>query len=189
MLDRLRTKLGSALVSVGSWFAHIETSPTAWTIVGLMVSLLAAAAYSTSGFDGEVLGGVLVLVAGWFDVVDGAVARVTGRASKRGAFLDSTLDRVAEVALFAGILLGGYSTPFLVLMALSFSLLVSYTRAKGDALGVTLSGVGIGERSERLLALAVLSVVGQAYWGVVVVMVAALYTFLERGYRAVATLK
>ena len=129
-----------------------------------------------------------MLVAGWFDIVDGAVARVTGRTSKRGAFLDSTLDRVAEIALFGGIMLGGSSAPILVLLALSFSLLVSYTRAKGDALGVALSGVGIGERSERLLILAITSILGLLYWGVVLVIVVALFTFLERTGRAVTSL-
>lgn len=189
MLDRLRARLQAFLAAVGNWFAKLETSPTAWTVVGLVISFLAAAAYSTSGFRGQILGGVLVLVAGWFDVVDGAVARATGRTSKRGAFVDSTLDRVAEVALYLGILLGGYSTPTYVLVALSMSLLVSYTRAKGDALGVSLSGVGIGERSERLLIIAISSLVGQVGWGVVLVLVVALYTFLERTYRAVRTLK
>ena len=189
MLDRLRARLESNFQSVGKWFAHLESSPTAWTIVGLLISILAAAAYSTSDFRGEVVGGLLVLVAGWFDIVDGAVARVTGRTSRRGAFLDSTLDRVAEVAIFAGILLGGYSPPILLLLALSFSLLVSYTRAKGDALGVALSGVGIGERSERLLILAILSIAGLAYWGVLLVLIVAFYTFLERTIRAMRSLK
>ena len=189
MLDRLRTRLESTLVSVGKAFARVEDSPTPWTLVGLVLSFLAAAAYSTSGLEGEVLGGILVLAAGGFDIVDGAVARVTGRTSKRGAFLDSTLDRVAEVALFGGVLIGGYSTPIIVLSALAFSLLVSYTRAKGDALGVTLSGVGIGERSERLLILSVLSIIGLAYWGVLLVLVVALFTFVERTYRAMGSLR
>lgn len=188
MLDRLRARLETNLRSVGYGFARLESSPTAWTMVGLATSVLAAVAYSTSGYEGEALGGVLVLVAGWFDIVDGAVARVTGRTSKRGAFLDSTLDRVAEIALFGGIMLGGSSAPILVLLALSFSLLVSYTRAKGDALGVALSGVGIGERSERLLILAITSILGLLYWGVVLVIVVALFTFLERTGRAVTSL-
>ena len=94
---------------------------------------------------------------GFFDVLDGAVARATGRTSQRGAFLDSTLDRVSEVVVFLGILVGGYASPFLVLLALSLSLLVSYTRAKGDALGVNLAGIGVGERSERLVVLIVTS--------------------------------
>ena len=188
MLDRLRTRLESNLRAVGTAFSRVHPSPTLWTVVGVAVSFLAALAYSTSGFRGEVLGGVLVLVAGFFDIVDGAVARVTERTSRRGAFLDSTLDRVAEVALYAGILAGGYSPPLAVILALSLSLLVSYARAKGDALGITLSGVGVGERSERLLILAILSILGQAYWGVLLVLAVALYTFIERTYRATKAL-
>jgi archaetidylinositol phosphate synthase len=188
VLDRLRSRLEGALSGAGRAFARLSPSPTAWTAVGLAISFLAALAYSSSHYSGEALGGALVLVAGFFDIVDGAVARVTGRTSKRGAFLDSTLDRVAEVAIFAGVLLGAYSNPTLVLLALSLSLLVSYTRAKGDALGVALSGVGIGERSERLLILAISSLVGFVEWGVVLVVIVALYTFLERTYRAVRAL-
>jgi archaetidylinositol phosphate synthase len=111
VLDRLRPRLEAALSSVGKVFAGIESSPTAWTFVGLVVSLLAAWGFTTGGYGGELLGGVLILVSGFFDLVDGAVARVTGRVSRRGAFLDSNLDRVAEVALFAGILAGGYAPP------------------------------------------------------------------------------
>lgn len=188
MLDRLRSRLESILSSVGSAFARTGVSPTAWTAVGLVVSVLAAWAYSTGGYQGELIGGVLILLAGWFDIVDGAVARVGGEASARGAFLDSTLDRVAEVALFIGILLGGYANPVAVVLGLSLSLLVSYTRAKGDALGARLAGVGIGERSERLLILAVSSVVGVVGWGVVLVILAAGFTFVERVYTAVRAL-
>ena len=185
MLDRLRGRLESSLGSVGSAFAKVEGSPTAWTALGLALSVLAAVAYATARYEGELLGGVLILVGGWFDIVDGAVARVTNRTSKRGAFLDSTLDRVAEVALFTGILLGAYAPPATVLLALSLSLLVSYTRAKGDALGVKLAGVGIGERSERLLIVAVSSLVGLLGWGLLLVIAVAAFTFVERTYTAV----
>lgn len=189
MLDRLRGRLQSYLTGMGKVFAAVGLSPTAWTGVGLVVSVFAAAAYATSGLFGEVLGGVLILVAGWFDIVDGAVARVTGKTSSRGAFLDSTFDRVAEVALFLGILLGGFAPADIVLISLALSLLVSYTRAKGDALGVALSGVGVGERSERLLVIAISSLFGFVFWGVFVVALLAGYTFLERVYRAVKALK
>ena len=188
MLDRLRSRLESALLSVGRAFASLEDSPTAWTVIGLVVSLLAALAYSTRGYEGEALGGILILVSGWFDLVDGAVARVTGRTSVRGAFLDSTLDRVAEVALFTGILIGGYASPPAVLLGLSLSLLVSYTRAKGDALGVKLAGVGIGERSERLLILAVSSLLWLLWWGVLLVIAVAAFTFVERSATALIAL-
>jgi archaetidylinositol phosphate synthase len=188
VLDRLRSRLETSLSSVGSAFARVIPSPTAWTAVGLMFSLLSAFSYSRGSYEGELGGGVLILVAGWFDVVDGAVARMTGKTSKVGSFLDSTMDRVAEIAIFAGVLVGALANPVLVLLALSFSLLVSYTRAKGDSLGVRLAGVGIGERSERLLVLAVASIVGLVWWGVLVVVAIALFTFLERSYRAVRSL-
>ncbi len=188
VLDRLRGRLEAYLGLVGKWFSRVEASPTAWTIAGFAVSIMSGVAYTHQGYDGQLVGGIMILVAGWFDIVDGAVARVTVRVSKRGAFLDSTLDRVAEVTIFLGILAGGLAPPVLVLTALSLSLLVSYTRAKGDALGIRLSGVGIGERSERLLILAVASIAGYAGWGVILVAVVAGYTFIERTIRAVRNL-
>jgi archaetidylinositol phosphate synthase len=188
VLDRVRRRLDSYLGMIGSAFSVLAPSPTAWTIVGLGASVLAGLAFAGAGPGGEFLGGALILVAGWFDVVDGAVARVTGRVSKRGAFLDSTLDRVSEVAVFMGILAGGRANPTAVVLALSASLLVSYTRAKGDALGVSLSGVGVGERSERLLILAISSLAGVLTWGVYLVALVAAFTFLERTFRAASSL-
>jgi len=188
VLDKLRGRLEAYLGLVGEWFSRVEASPTVWTVVGLVFSVLSAFAYSHACHAGQLVGGVLILAAGWFDIVDGAVAKVTGRVSGRGAFLDSTLDRVAEVVIFLGILAGGLAPPVLVLTALSLSLLVSYTRAKGDALGVRLSGVGVGERSERLLILAVASLIGYAGWGVLLVAAAAGYTCVERTLRAVRAL-
>ena len=189
MLDRLRARLNGFLLSVGLALSKAGLSPTSWTFVGLLVSFAAGAAYWSSGYLGELLGGFLILLSGFFDIVDGAVARATDRVSKKGAFLDSTLDRVAEVAIYSGILLGGSASPILVLLALSLSLLVSYTRAKADSLGVSLSGVGVGERSERLLALSVLSIVGYASLGVAVVALLAAITFLERVMKASGALR
>ncbi len=184
MLDNLRKRLGPAMTRLGAGFAKVWGNPTGWTSVGFVLSLLAMASFSMGGRDYEVLGGALVLASGFFDIVDGSVARVTGRVSKRGAFLDSTLDRVSEVAVFAGILVGGRADPLWVLTAVSASLLVSYTRAKGDSLGVSLSGVGVGERSERLLVLAAAALLGVLGYGVLLVAALAALTFLERTIRA-----
>ncbi len=128
------------------------------------------------------------MLAGFLDVVDGAVAQATNATSNRGAFLDSTLDRVAEVAVYVGILLGGLASPVAVLLALSFSLLVSYTRAKADSLGISLSGVGLGERSERLLILAAFSIAGLASYGVLLVILVSAITFLQRVSKVSAAL-
>jgi archaetidylinositol phosphate synthase len=164
-------------------------SPTAWTLSGLAFSVLAAAFFSRGGEFYGALAGLMVLVSGSFDIVDGSVARATNAISKRGAFLDSTLDRIGEAAIYFGILLGNYSSPVLVLLAITLSLLVSYVRAKADSLQISLAGVGIGERSERLLVIAVASLLGLISWGVIVVVALAGITFVERVSRVANALK
>jgi archaetidylinositol phosphate synthase len=177
VLDRLRGSLRGVLSSLGSKASKIIPSPTAWTLIGMVFAFLAFIYY---GGGHPVAAGLLVVLAGFFDVLDGAVARATGKTSPRGAFLDSTLDRVSEVIIFLGILVGGYISPLVVLLALSFSLLVSYTRAKGDALGVSLAGVGVGERSERLVVLIVSSLLSIVGLGVLLIALLALITFVQR---------
>ncbi|MFC1661234.1 CDP-alcohol phosphatidyltransferase family protein, partial [Gemmatimonadota bacterium] len=96
-----------------------------------------------------------VLLGGMADVLDGRVARARGLASPRGAFLDSTLDRFAEVAVFAGLAVHFHGRPLVTLilaLALGGSLLVSYTRARGESQGVVCK-VGLMQRAERLLLL------------------------------------
>ncbi len=84
------------------------------------------------------------------------------------------------MAVYAGITYGKFAPPIFVLLALSFSLLVSYTRAKGDSLDVSLSGIGIGERAERLLVLIVFSILGYVWIGIAIVLVIAVITFIQR---------
>jgi archaetidylinositol phosphate synthase len=180
VLDRLRGSLGAVLASLGSKAAKVIPNPTPWTLFGFVFASLAFIFY---GGGNQTIAGLLVVLAGFFDVIDGAVARATGKTSARGAFLDSTLDRVSEVLIFLGILLGNYVAPFFVLLALALSLLVSYTRAKGDALGVNLAGIGVGERSERFVVLIVTSLLGIVALGVLIIVVLALLTFVERTIR------
>jgi archaetidylinositol phosphate synthase len=177
LLDRLRGSLASVLSSLGREAAKVLPDPTAWTLTGLIFAFLAAFSYA---YYSAFLGGLLLLASGFFDILDGSVARATGMTSQRGAFLDSTLDRVSEVLVFLGILVGGHAGADEVIIALSFSLLVSYTRAKGDSLGVSLSGIGVGERSERLLVLIIASLVGAVEIGVLLVALLAFVTFVQR---------
>ncbi len=102
------------------------------------------------------LGGWLVILGGVADIFDGRIARARGIASPYGAFLDSTLDRFAETFAFAGVALVFVGRPralLAVVLALGGSLLVSYTRARGEALGVHGAG-GVMQRAERLVLLA-----------------------------------
>lgn len=112
------------------------------------------------------VGGALVFVSGLADVMDGEVARATGTADARGAFLDSTLDRFTEFAAFAG--LGFFFESawgsLAVVVALGGSLLVSYTRARGESLGV-LCKVGMMQRAERMILLGLGSILDPSLSG------------------------
>ena len=180
MLNNLRDALRPALEKIGRGFASTGLSANFWTFVGLAFALMSAVVYGLGMELGLVIGGILLLVSGFFDMVDGQVARVTGKTSKIGSYLDSMFDKIAEVAIFLGILVGGYAEPYLVLLAITLSLLVSYARAKSDALNVKLQGVGIGERAERLLVIAIIGIIGFIEPAVIIVVVIAAITLIQR---------
>jgi len=180
VLNNLRDTLKPALEKMGRGFASTGLSPNFWTVVGLGFALLSAIAYGMGIEFGLIIGGVLLLVSGFFDMVDGQVARVTGKTSKVGSYLDSMFDKIAETAIFLGILVGGYAEPYLVLLAITLSLLVSYARAKSDSLNIKLQGIGIGERAERLLAIAIIGIIGYMEPAVIIVVIIAGITLIQR---------
>ncbi|HEV3125396.1 MAG TPA: CDP-alcohol phosphatidyltransferase family protein [Candidatus Dormibacteraeota bacterium] len=128
-------------------------SPNTLTVIGLFVNLLSGILIG-AGF--LVLGGLVLLLASVFDILDGAVARVTGKVYRYGAFLDSTTDRYAEGFTYIGLLyyylFNGHHTvePMLVIASLTGSLLVSYVRARAQSLGFVCDG-GILARPERVV--------------------------------------
>ena len=180
MLNNLRERLKPRLEKIGKVFASTGLSPNSWTAVGLVFALLSAVVYGLGIECGLIIGGVLLLISGFFDMVDGQVARVTGKTSQKGSYLDSMFDKIAEVAIFLGILIGGYAEPYLVFLAITLSLLVSYARAKSDAINVKLQGVGIGERAERLLVIAIIGIIGYMEPAVIIVVVIAGITLIQR---------
>ncbi|TDC48224.1 CDP-alcohol phosphatidyltransferase family protein [Actinomadura sp. KC345] len=153
MLNRIRPALGRVLTPVGHAVARTRVSPNAITVIGT----LGVAAGALVLFPrGEYFWGTMVITAFvLFDMLDGAVARVTGKISKFGAFLDSTMDRVADAAIFAGLMIGLYrdGQEFLAgaaLYCLVAGAVVSYAKARAEGLGYTCD-VGIAERAERLI--------------------------------------
>ena len=180
VLNNLRDTLRPTLEKIGKGFASTGLSANFWTFVGLGFALLSAVVYGMGIEFGLIIGGVLLLVSGFFDMIDGQVARITGKTSKKGEYLDSMFDKVAEVAIFLGILVGGYVEPYLVLLAITLSLLVSYARAKSDSLNIKLQGVGIGERAERLLVIAIIGIVGFMGIAVLIVVIIAAITLIQR---------
>lgn len=128
--------------------------------------------------------GAVMLLAGLFDALDGAVARETGRMSAFGAFLDSTLDRLSEAAILVGVIFfyAASARPFEALLAglaLTFSFGTSYARARAEGLGIPCE-VGLLERAGRVMILSVLSLAGFLTVGVALVAAGALITTAQR---------
>jgi archaetidylinositol phosphate synthase len=192
LLNKLRDLLEPTLTKIGSTFASTGLSANFWTALGLALSLLAAIAYASNTFLAvdlkpwnlaAVIGGVLLLLSGFFDIVDGSVARVTNKMSRRGAFLDSIFDKLAEVVIFSGIALGQLADSFWCIVGLGMSLLVSYTRARAESLGHRLQGTGIGERAERLLIIAIIGMIPAReamQWAMIIVSIVAGITLAQR---------
>lgn len=130
------------------------------------------------------IAGAVMLLGGLFDSLDGAVARESNRMSDFGAFLDSTLDRLSESAIFAGIVFF-YAASFspwgaiLAAAAMTFSLLTSYARARAESLGVECK-VGLLERAGRIILLSVFSLFGLLTIGLVFVAAGAAVTTAQR---------
>jgi CDP-diacylglycerol--glycerol-3-phosphate 3-phosphatidyltransferase len=154
MLNRLRPTLSRALMPIARTLARWKVTPNVITTVGTVGVVAGALAFYPRGqlFWGTIVIAAFVL----FDMLDGAVARVTGTGSSWGAFLDSTMDRVADGAIFSGLVLWfagkGDSQPLaaVALFCLVAGGIVSYAKARAEGLGYTCN-VGIAERSERLV--------------------------------------
>jgi CDP-diacylglycerol--glycerol-3-phosphate 3-phosphatidyltransferase len=165
----VRARIRLVAVPFAIALGKLGLTPNALTIVGFLGTCAAAVAAAAQSW---VLAGVLVIVFGIFDLFDGALARATGQASRFGAFLDSTLDRTGEGLVLAGVAWGCASAGFtigagLAAVALAFASVVTYARAKAEAIGVT-GDVGIAPRPERLIILAA-GLVLAGLWGVAIV--------------------
>lgn len=156
--DRGSFLLGSFVRSWFYWFLHplerlslaLGLGPLFYNLFGVALGVGAAVAFGTGRVA---LGGWGILLGGIADILDGRIARALDIASDRGAFLDSTLDRFAEVAAFVGLAVlfrSSDSVLVIVVTGLGGSLLVSYARARGESLGVVCK-VGVMQRAERLL--------------------------------------
>ncbi len=192
MLNKLRNLLEPTISKIATTFASTGLSANFWTGLGLAVSVLAAIVYTSNAFlevdwtpwnFAAVIGGIFLLVSGFFDIVDGSVARITKQITKKGAFLDSVFDKIAEVIIFGSIALGQLADSFWCLVALGLSLLVSYTRARAESLGGKLKGIGIGERAERLLIIAIIGMIPvkeAMQWAMIIVSIVAGITLIQR---------
>ncbi len=142
------------LEPLARWLGKRNANPNWFTTLGFLLSILCAWEIAAGRL---IVGGALVLVSGLFDVIDGAVARKTGRVTRFGALYDSTMDRYSEVTVFFGLgfyLIGNhfYLTSVAAVFAVGGSIMVSYIRARAETLGFR-ANVGLARRQERVIIL------------------------------------
>jgi CDP-diacylglycerol---glycerol-3-phosphate 3-phosphatidyltransferase len=163
------------------WLSVMRVRPDTLTVIGWTLALCAAILF---GLGYARIAGLVMLTGGVFDALDGAVARETNRMSSFGAFLDSTLDRLSEAAVFVGLIFfyAEANRPYgalLVAVAMTFSLLTSYTRARAEGLNISCE-VGLLERAGRIVILSVFSIAGLPTVGLGLVAAGALVTTAQR---------
>jgi len=191
LLNRFREKLVPITTLIGNNFGSLGLSPTYWSMIAFAFAILSSIFFGISTFLSEqgivfpsqIIASIMLLISGFFDIVDGSVARVSKRATSRGAFLDSNFDKISEALIFIGIAIGGLSSPILAMIALSTSILVSYLRARAESLGIELKGVGIGVRAERLLILSIcgfIPISGSIQWGIIIIIILSSFSFIQR---------
>lgn len=160
MLERFRAFWTKVISPIAHLLIRLGVSPDAVTLVGTLGVCAGALVFFPQG---KLLTGVLVITAFVFsDLLDGYMARTTGRVSKFGAFWDSTLDRVGDGAIFIGLALYfAWEEPsrvhlVLCLVCLLMGAVTSYARSRGESLGYEVK-VGIAERADRLVAILVMT--------------------------------
>ena len=189
-MHRLRNLLSPIVDGIARVFVRLGFSPSGLTVIGVLVACVAAALIAQGMLA---VGGVVMLIAGVFDMFDGAVARMTDRATKFGAFFDSVMDRVSEAIVLLGLLWfyledGEQLGAVLVYVAIVGSTMVSYARARAEGLGIECKG-GLMQRPERVASLGIGIIVGQ-WWEpavLIVLGVIAVLTVVTTVQRVVET--
>ncbi len=156
----MRARVRDLATPVARGLGRLGLTPNALTVIGFLGTCLAGFAAASQWWLAT---GVLVLAFGIFDLFDGTLARATGRATRLGAFLDSTFDRAGEAIVYIGIAAGSLAAGFepgavLAASAMAAAFMVSYTRAKAESLGFTsgsgLASIGLAPREVRIALLA-----------------------------------
>jgi len=196
LLTKLKKKVQNILTLEAKAAYKIGLTPNIVSIIGLILALLSAFIYALAQRHPLwiLLATVLFLASGFCDALDGVIARIYQQTSIFGGFLDSIMDRYADAAVYAGLIIGGLCNYVWGLAALLGSIMVSYSRARAEALEVQMESIGLAERAERILILSFASFAA-ILWvqaldiGVILLALLSNFTVLQRGWHVYNTLK
>ena len=205
MLTKLKQQIQQMLTTEAKIAHNLGFTPNTISILGFILAIASAGAYAVTTTQLPwllLLATFFLLASGFCDTMDGIVARTYKQTTVFGGFFDSVLDRYADAAVYSGIIiaglsnaaLGGFWGPIFGLTTLSGSMLVSYTRARAEAVGIKMESVGFAERAERMLILAVVSIIGY-FWlpalgfGIALLAIISNLTVIQRALHVYKTLK
>jgi CDP-diacylglycerol--glycerol-3-phosphate 3-phosphatidyltransferase len=183
LTDLTRQWFGGVLEPVARVVGRTGISPNAVTLIGTLLNLGVACVLARGHLR---IGGILVPLVSLFDALDGTLARLTGKRSRFGAFLDSTMDRFSEAILYLGLLFyytrfGARQEILLIYATIVGSLMVSYARARAEGLGLDCK-VGLLTRLERIVILTVALILNQMTIALWVLAILTNFTALQRMY-------
>jgi archaetidylinositol phosphate synthase len=205
LLTKLKKQIQQMLTSQANVAHKIGLTPNKISTIGFILALASAVSFTLTTPQYSwllILAVVFLLASGFCDTLDGIVARIFGQTTVFGGFYDSILDRYADAAVYVAIIVAGLPNPVWGyfwgsvwgLSALAGSIIVSYTRARAEAVGIKMESIGIAERAERMLILAVFSIIA-FFWlpalgyGIALLAVLANYTVIQRVVYVYRTLK
>jgi archaetidylinositol phosphate synthase len=204
VLTKLKQRIQKMLTAEATVAHKLGLTPNHISVIGFILAMLSAVAYALAptAWWLLLLATLFLLASGFCDTLDGIVARSFQQTTTFGGFFDSLLDRYADAAVYAAIIVAGLSDavwgplwgPAWGLAALAGSLMVSYSRARAEAAGIKMESVGIAERAERMLILAVVTIIAyflpQAFgYGIAVLAVLANLTVVQRVLHVYGELK
>jgi CDP-diacylglycerol--glycerol-3-phosphate 3-phosphatidyltransferase len=181
LTDQMRVRFKGLLDPIAGFFNRLGIKPNTMTIFGLVGNAIGAFFLAQGQMT---LGGIIILLMGPVDALDGSMARLRGEAGEFGAFVDSVTDRYSELVIFAGLLYyyvtqGNTWATIAVYLAAAGSVLVSYVRSRGQSLGWD-TKVGILTRMERYLVLAPSLVLNLTVYGLWIIALFANITAVQR---------
>ena len=204
LLTKLKKQVQQMLTSQAIAAHKIGLTPNKVSIIGFILAVASAGAYAVAPSYHWllVLATVLLLASGFCDTLDGIIARTFQQVTVFGGFFDSVLDRYADAIVYSAIIIAGLCNsawgtfwgPVWALATLAGSLLVSYTRARAEAVGIKMESIGLAERAERMLILAAVSIIA-FFWlpalgyGVAVLAVLSNFTVIQRAFHVYKELK